>query len=167
MIRLPLAVRLPLRLGGGTRFKETVQQIDLLPTLLGLAGLEVPGPIHGRDLSARWREPSPTHSASPLLFSEQRFDVTDKYSVRADRWKLIFNRDEKSLWRAGAHVELYDLDRDPAEQENVASSFPIVAKFLLQRLESFRAAQPKSVAGSAVTLTPREIEQLRALGYVQ
>jgi arylsulfatase A-like enzyme len=101
------------------------------------------------------------------LFSEQRFDATDKYSVRADRWKLVFNHDESSLWRAGAHVELYDLDRDPEEQENVESAFPIVTRFLLQRLEAFRAAQPKSVAGSAVTLTPEEIAQLRALGYVQ
>ena len=167
LIRVPLVVRLPRGLGAGMRLKETVQQIDLFPSLLGLAGLSGPGGLPGRDLSERWRNPSPTAPLSPLLFSEERFAVTDKYSVRADRWKLIFNNDGPALWRAGTHIELYDLDRDPGEKENVASSFPIVTNFLLQRLEAFRAARAKSGAGSSVTLTPEEREQLKALGYVQ
>jgi arylsulfatase A-like enzyme len=167
LIRVPLAVRLPRGLGAGMRLRETVQQIDLLPSLLGLAGLSVPGGLPGRDLSEGWRNPSPTAPPSPLLFSEERFAVTDKYSVRADRWKLIFNNDGPALWRAGAHIELYDLDRDPGEKANVASSFPIVTTFLLQRLDAFRAARAKGGAGSSVTLTPEEREQLKALGYVQ
>lgn len=167
MIHVPLAVRLPLGLRGGTRLKEPVQQIDLLPTLLGLAGLPIPSGLHGRDFSAGWQGVSPRPPASILLYSEQRFDTTDKYSVRADRWKLVFNHDEALLWRAGARIELYDLNRDPGERENVASSFPIVTTFLLERVEAFRAAQTRIKTGSSVTLTPQEIEQLRALGYVQ
>jgi arylsulfatase A-like enzyme len=168
LIRVPLAVRLPRRLGAATRSRETVQQIDLFPTLMGFAGLPGPAGLAGRDLSARWTAPGLAELAAPLLFSEERFEVTDKYSVRADRWKLIFNNDGPALWRAGAHIELYDLDRDPGEKENVASSFPIIANFLLQQLEGLRAAaQADRAAGSSVTLTPEEREQLKALGYVR
>jgi hypothetical protein len=85
--------------------------------------------------------------------------------------KLILNNDGRELWRAGAHVELYDLDRDPAERANLAGSRPVTVAFLRQELERFRELQAallrRSGSGGAITLTPEEQEQLRALGYVQ
>src|SRR5439155_857600 len=52
LVRVPLVVRVP-RGPGGTREKATVQQIDLMPTLLALTGLPAPRALPGRDLSAR------------------------------------------------------------------------------------------------------------------
>ena len=164
LVRVPLVVRVP-RGPGGTREKATVQQIDLMPTLLALTGLPAPRALPGRDLSASLtgqRPPSPP----PVVFSEERFAVVDKVAARAGDLKLIFNNDGPALWRARSHVELYDLARDPLERTNLAASRPIAAAFLERRLEAFRKAQAPAAAQS-VALSSGEREQLRALGYAQ
>jgi arylsulfatase A-like enzyme len=147
-----------------------VQQTDLLPTLLSLAGLPAAEGVQGRDLSARWVGKAGPEASAPLVYSEERFAVVDKFSVRAGRFKLILNNDGPALWRAGSHEELYDLARDPGEKRNLVSSRPVMAAFLGQRLERFREAQAALLAragATAVPLTEAEKEQLRALGYVQ
>jgi len=164
LVRVPLVARVP---GGreGAREKATVQQIDLMPTLLALAGLPAPGMLPGRDLRG-WLEGGPApEAAPPVLFSEERFAVVDKAAARAGGLKLIFNNDGPALWRAGAHLELYDLARDPLEKTNLAGSHPIAAAFLERRLESFRNAQ--AAAAQSVALSTSEKEELRALGYAQ
>ena len=93
--------------------------------------------------------------------------MVDKLSVRAGDLKLIFNNDGPALWRAGSHLELYDLARDPKEKENLALKRPIAVAFLERRLDAFRSAQPATGAAERVALSDQEKEQLRALGYVQ
>src|SRR5204862_7832765 len=112
LVRVPLVVRAP-RGPGGIREKGAVEQIDLLPTILALTGLPAPRPLPGRDLSARLTRPQGPVSAAPVLFSEERFAVVDKVAARAGGLKLIFNNDGPALWRAKAHLEPYDLARDP------------------------------------------------------
>jgi arylsulfatase A-like enzyme len=85
-----------------------------MPTLLGLAGVPAPRALPGRDLRATLEGRADPRLPPPVLFSEERFAVVDKLSVRAGNLKLIFNNDGPALWRAGAHLELYDLSRDPA-----------------------------------------------------
>jgi arylsulfatase A-like enzyme len=50
-IKVPFLVRYPRRVPGGTRHDYPVSNIDVMPTLLGLAGLPVPAPVEGVDLS--------------------------------------------------------------------------------------------------------------------
>ena len=165
LVRVPLVVRAP-RGPGGAREKGTVQQIDLMPTILSLSGLAAPRPLPGRDLSARLTGPQGPGSAAPVLFSEERFAVVDKVAARAGDLKLIFNNDGPALWRARSHLELYDLARDPLERTNLAASRPIALAFLERRLEAFRKAQAPD-AGQSVALSSAERDQLRALGYAQ
>jgi choline-sulfatase len=171
LVRVPLAVRLPGGRRGGKRERTPVEQIDLLPTLLRFAGVKRPEGLPGRDLSALWLGAEAAEAASPLMFSEERFAVVDKYAARAGAMKLILNNDGQELWRAGTHEELYDLDRDPAERANLAGSRPVTVAFLRQELDRFRALQAALLArggsGGALRLTPEEQEQLRALGYVK
>jgi arylsulfatase A-like enzyme len=164
LVRLPLVARVP---GGrrGARERTPAQQIDLMPTLLSLAGLPG-GALPGRDLTSTLTGETPAE-LPPLLFSEERFAVVDKLSIRAGDLKLIRNNDGPALWRAGSHLELYDLAGDPAEKVNLVSSRPIAVAFLERRLEAFRNAQPGVGAAPSVALSAQEKEQLRALGYVQ
>ena len=166
MVRVPLVVRMPGGRPGGRREKGTVQQIDLMPTVLGLAGLPPPRALPGRDLRVRLTGSPAPETPAPVLFSEERFAVVDKVAARAGDLKLIFNNDGPALWRAKAHLELYDLASDPLERRNLAASRPIAVAFLERRLEAFRKAQAQGAAQS-VALSPDEREQLRALGYVQ
>lgn len=167
LVHVPLVVRLPGPSGRGARERAAVQQIDLTPTLLGLAGVAVPPTLPGRDLTTALAGRSDPRLAPPVLFSEERFAVVDKLSARAGDLKLIFNNDGPALWRAGSHLELYDLARDPAEKANLAGSRPIALAFLQRRLDAFRNAQQRAGAAESVALSTAEKEQLRALGYVQ
>jgi arylsulfatase A-like enzyme len=168
LVRIPLLVRLPGAARRSGRVREPVQQIDLLPSLLGLAGLAIPPDLPGRDLSGRWLGLDADARPSPLLFSEQRFTVTDKLAVRSGGLKLILNNDGPELWRAGTHVELYALSLDPGEAHNLVGTRPVAEAFLRQELERFRRRQAAlATGGTPLELTPEELEQLRALGYVQ
>jgi arylsulfatase A-like enzyme len=166
LVRVPLVVRMPGGRPGGRREKGSVQQIDLMPTILGLAGLPPPRALPGRDLSVAWIGSSGPETPAPVLFSEERFAVVDKVAARAGDLKLIFNNDGPALWRAKSHLELYDLARDPLERKNLAASRPIAVAFLERRLEAFRKAQAGG-ASQSVALSADEREQLRALGYAQ
>jgi arylsulfatase A-like enzyme len=165
LVRVPLVVRLPGGPRRGARERAPVQQIDLMPTILSLSGLPA-GPLPGRDLTAHLAGEPPREPA-PLLFSEERFAVVDKLGVRAGDLKLIFNNDGPALWRAGSHLELYDLARDPGEKVNLVEKRPIAVAFLQRRLAAFRNAQPRARAAESVSLSSVEKEQLRALGYAQ
>jgi arylsulfatase A-like enzyme len=167
LVRVPLVVRLPGASTRGARERSTVQQIDLMPTMLGLAGVAVPPTLPGRDLGALFAGRPDPRLAPPVLFSEERFAVVDKLSARAGNLKLIFNNDGPALWRAGSHLELYDLARDSAEKVNLAASRPIAVAFLQRRLDAFREAAPRAGADQSVALSSQEKEQLRALGYAQ
>jgi arylsulfatase A-like enzyme len=167
LLRVPLAVRLPRAIHGGVRVTAPVQQIDLLPTLLGLAGVAPPGGLPGRDLSAGWLAAEEPPAEPPLLFAEERFTVVSKAAVRSGSLKLILNSDGAALWRAGSQLELYDLASDPGERRNVAAQSPVRTAYLRRELERFRKQSSSARKGRAITLTPGEVDQLRALGYVQ
>ena len=123
-IRSPFAVRYPRKVKAGARVRDLAICQDIAPTLLELAGGK-PGPqIQGRSLAplfagrrAGWRK-----SFLVEYWAEQAYPwlVGMSYkAVRTDRYKLIHwvNRG-----RAGELDELYDLDRDPYELNNVIRS---------------------------------------------
>jgi superkiller protein 3 len=88
------------------------------------------------------------------------------YPYRAFGWSSL------RAWRAGKYLyvdaperELYDQLLDPAAAHNLLTSAPSVMETMAAQLEEFR--RKTSVAGNAeVVLTPRQTQQLQALGYV-
>lgn len=119
-IRVPLIVHDP-RLPAdrrGTRRDEIALNVDLAPTLLGLAGLPVPEGMQGRSLVPLLRGDRPSDWRTEFfyehLFQHPRIPPTE--AVRTQRWKYIRYVDSNPLFE-----ELYDLDRDPLEERNLAS----------------------------------------------
>jgi arylsulfatase A-like enzyme len=110
--RIPLVIRWPGVTAPGTVRDEFVSLIDLMPTFLELAGVEVPDAVDGRSLwpllsgeADSWRE---------AVFAEYHGDEFGLYSqrmVRADRYKFVYNTPDRN--------ELYDLETDPAELHNL------------------------------------------------
>ena len=116
-IRVPLALRWPVRIPSGSRLDALALNVDLMPTILDAAGLAVPADVHGRSLfdlfrpeAAPWRE--------RFLYLLPAFGGEDGITQRAlveARWKLVVDRldDYEETW-------LYDLERDPDERVNQA-----------------------------------------------
>lgn len=149
-IRVPLILQLPGR--SGERVEDPVALVDLLPTLLALAGVEAPGGIRGVDL------------LDPLGMSRPIFSQTAKTKfIRRDRLSLIWNG-YKLIYTEPGGTELFNLADDPAEKNNLAEKEPekaeILRKELLRQNDAF-------IRGEAV---PMEIDEdtrkrLEGLGY--
>jgi len=106
--RVPALLRWPGRVAAGSTAKSFVSSVDLLPTLLELAGLEVPADLEGRSfLPALAGEPTRS-----LVYSEW---VTPG---RGRRWAMVRDRRYKLAEVPGGSDHLYDLERDPHELEN-------------------------------------------------
>ncbi len=117
LVRIPLAISFPGRVGMGRRVNELVVNVDLLPTLCELAGLAGLQGVHGRSLvpllegkKAAWRD-----YVIGEYYSKQRW-VNPIRMVRTRDWK--YTRYQK--WGE----ELYDLRTDPGEVNNLAASQP-------------------------------------------
>lgn len=112
---VPLIIRVPE--GPSGVVGSLVSQVDLLPTMLELAGIEVPPALQGTSLVPLLRDPT-GHVREQLLVSFNRFAINHDgyggfYPIRCaidGRFKLavnLFDRDE-----------FYDLEADPLEQAN-------------------------------------------------
>ena len=169
---VPLLLKLPGSASGRVD-RRLASHVDVLPTLLELAGVSPDFPIQGRSLLER--SPPPSRAIFFDLLSTwyyrrldgSPFDVTQRWhGVREGDWKLV--------WREGGQgaplSALYDAVRDPADREDVSAanesrSRTLESLYQAQRSESEAIAAPHPLGGSA-QLSPRELEALRALGYV-
>ncbi len=136
-IRVPLALRGPGFDGGGAVAKP-VSTIDLPPTLLAAAGIEVPDEMQGRSFLPLLRDP---HAPWPDEVFVQVSESEVGRTIRTSRWKYHVVDPSADPWDDSAgrrYVEtaLYDLHSDPYELTNLAGmpSHRDVAKQLRAQL---------------------------------
>lgn len=130
---VPLVLRWPAELAAGRRIEAAVAHIDLAPTLLGLAGVEVPSSWQGRDLSdlargvERGLEPGRAATADDLprlascVYGDDQLGRPAEVAVvqhdgRGAEYKLLATLDDEGRITPRA---LYRLDRDPAEEHDL------------------------------------------------
>lgn len=160
------------RLPAGRVVEAPVGLVDLPPTLLDLAGIEVPATFEGRSLRGLLVGGEEAGSGPPdHVFMESGYREATQLSVREGSWKLIQVRspEDRALMK-GESWELYDLHRDPAETENIAAQHPAVVDRLGAVLAKWYQGGPRWTEGEAIdpaSLSPAEREMLRALGYVE
>jgi arylsulfatase A-like enzyme len=122
-IRIPTAVWGPGFHGGG-RIRELVSLIDLPPTLLHAAGLEIPAGMQGRSIVPLVKRQEVDWPSEVFVqISESQVGR----AVRTKRWKYSVSapqRDSIKDSSSGLYVEefLYDLQADPWELNNLITS---------------------------------------------
>ena len=124
VVRVPLVVSCPGRLPEGTVIPEQVETVDILPTMLSLAGLEVPGNVHGVDLSSTMclgfgDADRVTFAEIDLSISgipELTRNASHRVMARTNDWKLVYSWTGDGF---GEDAVLYDLANDPGETVNV------------------------------------------------
>lgn len=102
----------------GAKCEALVEYVDILPTLLDLAGIEIPGHIEG--VTLRNLLDNPDADFKKAVFSQQERDAIGRrkgFSVRNERYRY-------TEWRNTVAdeiiaFELYDLKNDPLETKNI------------------------------------------------
>jgi uncharacterized sulfatase len=119
--RVPLIVRAPGFTGGATT-TGLVELVDLYPTLADLSGLPLPTGLEGTSFRPLLEDPdrdwkSAIFSRSDRFSRPDRLHVTAGLSVRTARYRYT----EWTPAEGGdVEVELYDLETDPREFENLS-----------------------------------------------
>ncbi|MBI3280484.1 MAG: sulfatase-like hydrolase/transferase [Acidobacteria bacterium] len=119
--RIPLLMSLPGRLAAGLAWRSGVSNVDIMPTLLGIAGLKPVRSADGRNLFPRIlaREDRWT---GPVVIQNITQPLPDgatavERAIRTERWKLII---KQPVSRPREYVyELYDMNSDPGESRNL------------------------------------------------
>ena len=123
---IPLIIRYPKSLPQGVALSGFTQQVDILPTMLDLAGIEgTAARFDGQSLFARIRGEA---TARSYAFVEGGGNVTFGRALLEDGWKLITYTD-------GSAPQLYNLQDDPREIVNLAEAEPTKLKSMLDRLD--------------------------------
>lgn len=122
-IRVPLLVRYPKQLAGcaGRAFTAPLNTPDLMPTLLGLCGAEIPATVEGRDFSKMLLEGKDDLDHAALIASyAPSGELTRSKGGREYRGlrtcRYTYVRDLKGPWM------LFDNDRDPLQMKNLAGT---------------------------------------------
>lgn len=141
---------------GAARVAGLVETRSLAPTLLAAAGAKIPERISAPSLL-------PWLLGQESVRAPAEFAVAESnglFSVRDARYKLIVDTNKKTR-------QLFDLEADPGELRDLASSDPARLEAMEQLLRTWRSGLkplPK-VAGTEVDAA--QAEELRALGYLK
>ena len=156
---VPLIVTAPMLADQAGSVRDyTVSNVDYFPTICALLGQAVPPGLPGECILN-----APGNADDVLAMAQNDQDVTPDEGYWFSRYKLVLNRFRHD-------IEVYDLTVDPAEQDNLAKTFPVLANHLRARAEAWKKAHqpdPNLGATQGQALDTGVEEQLEALGYVQ
>ena len=129
--RVPLFVRWPKgKIGGGRDVEQLTAHVDVLPTLAELCGLKRPdGPtLDGKSLAPLLRGDGGTWPERTLFVHSQRIPYPEKWrkcAVMTERWRLVNG------------AELYDIQADPGQKDDVAGEHAEVVQRLRAAYEGW------------------------------
>jgi len=159
--KVPLLLVLPRVLPAGSEVKARVRTIDIAPTVLDLLGLEPHPRTSGRSLVAL---------ARGKVEPEERIVVSEGRGSRAiaiGSWRLIVREGAaKNIVQDGrereAETELFDLESDPGERHDLASTRPDKVAEMRARLDA--ALENVAVAGAREAEGEPPVVRLRFAG---
>ncbi|MFP6878840.1 MAG: sulfatase-like hydrolase/transferase [Roseibacillus sp.] len=156
-MRVPCVMRWPGKIQAGTTCRQVASTIDLLPTIAAITGAAAPQEeIDGLEISALLKNPNASSPHDKVGFFYYRNNTPE--AVRMGKWKLRVggaprkNRKTGKLARRQA-PELYNLEEDIAESNNLASAHPEIVERLTRVIDAYDGdlkanARPAWKAGS-------------------
>ncbi len=160
-LHVPLILRWPAGLQAGQRIQALTRLIDVAPTLIDQLHLSPMVNVQGTSLvpiiqdKVQDETPTVAYAEGVKMGPEQR-------AVYTGDWKLLLTVDT-------GVVELYNIDRDPLEQNDLAAKHPKLTSELQTILTEQHERNKKLSQGvetQRATLTDEQIKRLRALGYL-
>lgn len=188
---VPWILSAPGLLPTGKVVRENVANVDLGPTLLGLAGVEVPETMQGRNLVQELKDGD---ELPAMMIVTERWgggmfggagpsaggdgEYLGEWAVIEGRWKTIVRRTLEmppgADGKPGApqlkiELEIYDLDADLSDKTSLIATERPRAEAASKRLELWLGEMKKVAARYAGedTSSDNALEMMRALGYAQ
>jgi len=133
-LRTPLMIRYPDKIRKGSVSDKLVLNLDIAPTILDIAGVDIPAEMQGASLQNTWNGATEWREAIYYHFYEKGWGVSPHYGIRTVRYKLIHFYDLIDSW------ELYDLQTDPNEMNNLfqQSGYAQIVEDLTNKLKELQ-----------------------------
>jgi choline-sulfatase len=129
--KVPLLMRWPGHIPPGVDYRGGVTTLDLMPSILEAAGIPLPSRLEGfsrleevRSGRTGWNQPVFLENITDKVVQGPPDRQAVERAVRTERWKLILRDHPRS--------ELYDIQADPGEKNDLFSREPAKVKELAQ-----------------------------------
>ncbi len=159
-LHVPLIISAPIDDLRGVRVDEQVSLVDLFPTVLALAGLDVPGRVHGHSLVPLMFGVTPEHPVyayGESMTPSVQYGWSPLHCLRSPRYKFV----------QAPRPELYDLAADPGESHNIFREQQDVARRMGDELTRLMDDTSRDApAPEAANLDRETLQRLASLGYV-
>jgi arylsulfatase A len=151
---VPMIARWPRRIPPGSVSNQPAMNIDFLPTLLSIAGIDVPQDriIDGKDISGLLTGQQQETPHRMLYF----YHHAELEGVRSGKWKVYKEISTYTYpvpvdkWHFGAIQHrswLYNLETDPTESYPLNAHYPEVVKMLAEEMDQWQKAMEKDPLG--------------------
>jgi arylsulfatase A-like enzyme len=157
VLHVPLLIRTPGSGLRGRRVRAVTRSVDVMPTVLELLGVAPKGPIDGESLLPLVAgRPRDLLAYAENLYPHSQFGWSTVRALRSGRFKVIDT----------ARPELYDLEHDPGERQNLFDSRRDIADHMLERLRHGESRSGDALELDRLAVDTELQQRLGALGYV-
>lgn len=119
-IHVPMLIRNPERFLAGKTCDTLVAPVDIFPSLCTLCGVPIPRTVEGHDLSDTWMGRPGGHEQDALL--TMNFTGAHNHLLGGAEWRGVRTQTVTYVEHLNASAELYDLEEDPLQENNLANS---------------------------------------------
>lgn len=170
------AIRVPLLIAGpksmlpqGKQINALARTVDIVPTILAMIKLKSDTFMQGKNLlpliqgtesdTTRFAVIERRYYQNQEDCIRRHIPVGERYAVRTDKWKYI--------WSEFAPLELYNLEQDPGENNNLLKTHSEMTTAFQQDLNTWLSDNNKLRKWAYQKIDKETEEQLRSLGYIQ
>ncbi|MGB9074958.1 MAG: sulfatase-like hydrolase/transferase [Terriglobales bacterium] len=166
-IHVPLLIKLPHGATTGKRIEDRVELADIVPTVLGAAGIAVPEKVQGQSLLGFLEPGTAAGAAAAKAWQDRGAYAQADYGHLNFAWSAEQSlRTGKYLYIQAPRPELYQDGTDPKAEHNLASASSAVADTLSGKIKDFLATTTNTEKTPKARMDEAKAEKLAVLGYM-